>query len=145
MTSPNQNGFVITGSGTHIVQAMDSLKSGTPTSGSENGWNSNNSSTGWWQLQLPYKISVYQLIHYNNYFTNPQQTNFIGQFFADSQRTKPLGNSFSSPSYANWSSQTITFTPVITDIIYLAKTGGSVWSGMGELDIFANRYYEIQV
>lgn len=145
LTSNSQDGIVVTASGTsgsanaEPYKALDGVKSGTPST-AENGWNIGTATTGWWQVTFPYKLKITKLVRYNNYLRYPEHNSIKGQFFTNSSKTTPIGEAINVTNETNWFSQEIIpSSPVITNTIYFAKTGGDNYSGIGELDIIAQK------
>jgi hypothetical protein len=110
-------------------RAMDGNISG----GDGNFWTTDNSLTGWWRVDFPYKIALTKLTHYNR-GGGDEYTPITGQYFTDETMTIPIGDSFSVEGA--W---TIVVTydspenPILTRGIYFKKTGGGVWGGIGEV------------
>lgn len=151
MASNFQDGIVVSASSTDNYEysqaycALNGIKSGTPTT-REDGWNCGDTTTGWWQVIFPYELRITKLIRYNNYLENTEYNSIKGQFFTNSSKTTPIGDAINVTNETNWFSQEITpSSPVITDTIYFAKTGGDAYSGIGELDIIAQKVVPVKV
>ena len=115
--------------------AMDGVKTGTDQN---NTWVTNNSTTGWWKLVLPYKIKITAINFYNGIYGS-QAKNIQGRFYADVDKTIPIGDAISTPT-SSWYCTTIANIPaggIITDTLYFNKTGGNTYAGIGELEIIA--------
>ena len=102
-------------------------------------WVMNETTKGYWQLKLPYKIVITGLTFYNTQGKNRTNT---GRFYTSSAKTTPIGNEFTATNsdFATTVISGIPSTGIETDTIYLdltSSTGSS--SGMGELKITAKR------
>ena len=100
-------------------------------------WIMSDTTTGYWQLKLPYKIWVTGLTFYNTGAPNRTKS---GRFYTSSAKTTAIGNAFTATN-SDYAATTISGIPsggIETDTIYLAITGSyASSSGMGELKITA--------
>jgi hypothetical protein len=104
-------------------------------------WQSH-TTTGWWCVVFPFKISILDLVHINR--ENSSYSNITGQYFADSSMTIPLGDKFNAVGSLEQVKVFSTTTPVVTNTIYFQKIEGHYGSGIGELQVTANRIsYEV--
>lgn len=122
----------------YAYKAMDGIKLISNDSSDFNGykWYST------WTLTLPYYITITGLVHYNRYYTS--RSHLTGRFYADLEKTIPIGNSFSTPD-SSWYKTTIAGIPsegIYTNTIYFVKTAGDDYNGIGELEITATRAIE---
>jgi hypothetical protein len=120
--------------------ALDGVKSGNLMNTT---WGTNNSTTGWWKLVLPYKIKITAINFYNGYIGTANK-NIQGRFYADTAKTTPIGDAISTP-VDSWYLTQIANIPaegVYTDTLYFEKTGGNAYAGIGELEITATKLVE---
>lgn len=129
------SGIVTSASGVWTAGFSDAYKALDGTATDRTSWFPN-SVTAWWKIKLPYKIKITSLFHTNRNSGDGSQGNITGRYYADTAMTIPIGNAFTLPKLLD----TITLTPaepIVTDTIYFNKTGGSTFSGIGELVITA--------
>lgn len=126
-------------------KALDGIKSGTTDQ--SNCFVFDNATTGFWKWTLPYTVTITGINFYNIYSPTSGEKIIQGQFFADEEMTIPIGNSFltSDNDWALTTVQNIAEAGVTTHIIYFNKTGGSAYSGIGELEIFGTINSQNQV
>ena len=131
--SSNNDGY------SNIYGAMDGVKSGTNQA---NIWMPKGTTSAWWQVKLPYESKITGLSFYNGYGKNVSSDMPIqGRFYTSSSKDTPIGDSISTSSTA-WEKTEIQNIPtegILTDTIYFQKTGGGNFSGIGELEITAQR------
>ena len=126
-------------------KALDGIKSGTTDQ--SNCFVFDNATTGFWKWTLPYTVTITGINFYNIYSPTSGEKIIQGQFFADEEMTIPIGNSFLT-SDNDWDMtqiQNIAEAGVTTHTIYFNKTGGSAYSGIGELEIFGTINSQNQV
>jgi hypothetical protein len=119
--------------GNPAYRAMDGNKTAT-----SDGyfWSTNNSTTGWWRVDFPYAIRLTKLTHYNCY--NATYADITSRYYTDPSRSVPLGDAFSlSGSWTPLVVYDSAENPIRTRGIFFEKTDGSVWSGIGELELEA--------
>ena len=126
-------------------KALDGIKSGTTDQ--SNCFVFDNATTGFWKWTLPYTVTITGINFYNIYSPTSGEKIIEGQFFADEEMTIPIGNSFltSDNDWAMTQIQNIASEGVTTHTIYFNKTGGSAYSGIGELEIFGTINSQNQV
>lgn len=126
-------------------KALDGIKSGTTDQ--SNCFVFDNATTGFWKWTLPYTVTITGINFYNIYSPTSGEKIIQGQFFADEEMTIPIGNSFltSDNDWALTTVQNIASEGVTTHTIYFNKTGGSAYSGIGELEIFGTINSQNQV
>ena len=126
-------------------KALDGIKSGTTDQ--SNCFVFDNATTGFWKWTLPYTVTITGINFYNIYSPTSGEKIIQGQFFADEEMTIPIGNSFltSDNDWAMTQIQNIASEGVTTHTIYFNKTGGSAYSGIGELEIFGTINSQNQV
>ena len=126
-------------------KALDGIKSGTTDQ--SNCFVFDNATTGFWKWTLPYTVTITGINFYNIYSPTSGEKIIQGQFFADEEMTIPIGNSFltSDNDWAITQIQNIASEGVTTHTIYFNKTGGSAYSGIGELEIFGTINSQNQV
>ena len=126
-------------------KALDGIKSGTTDQ--SNCFVFDNATTGFWKWTLPYTVTITGINFYNIYSPTSGEKIIEGQFFADEEMTIPIGNSFltSDNDWALTTVQNIASEGVTTHTIYFNKTGGSAYSGIGELEIFGTINSQNQV
>lgn len=126
-------------------KALDGIKSGTTDQ--SNCFVFDNATTGFWKWKLPYTVTITGINFYNIYSPTSGEKIIQGQFFADEEMTIPIGNSFltSDNDWALTTVQNIASEGVTTHTIYFNKTGGSAYSGIGELEIFGTINSQNQV
>lgn len=126
-------------------KALDGIKSGTTDQ--SNCFVFDNVTTGFWKWTLPYTVTITGINFYNIYSPTSGEKIIQGQFFADEEMTIPIGNSFltSDNDWAMTQIQNIASEGVTTHTIYFNKTGGSAYSGIGELEIFGTINSQNQV
>lgn len=126
-------------------KALDGIKSGTTDQ--SNCFVFDNATTGFWKWKLPYTVTITGINFYNIYSPTSGEKIIQGQFFADEEMTIPIGNSFltSDNDWAMTQIQNIASGGVTTHTIYFNKTGGSAYSGIGELEIFGTINSQNQV
>ena len=126
-------------------KALDGIKSGTTDQ--SNCFVFDNATTGFWKWTLPYTVTITGINFYNIYSPTSGEKIIEGQFFADEEMTIPIGNSFltSDNDWALTTVQNIASGGVTTHTIYFNKTGGSAYSGIGELEIFGTINSQNQV
>lgn len=126
-------------------KALDGIKSGTTDQ--SNCFVFDNATTGFWKWTLPYTVTITGINFYNIYSPTSGEKIIQGQFFADEEMTIPIGNSFltSDNDWAMTQIQNIASAGVTTHTIYFNKTGGSAYSGIGELEIFGTINSQNQV
>jgi hypothetical protein len=115
--------------GNSAYKAMD----GSTTGGAGNFWAINDSVTGWWRVDFPYKIALTKLTHYNR-GNGDQYAGITGCYYTEETRATPIGDSFSLDG--SWATAVIydsAENPIMTRGIYFQKTGGQAWSGIGEV------------
>lgn len=104
-------------------------------------WASTDTLAGYWMVRFPYKIRVTGLVHYNMYSDTAKNKPIVGRFWADTQKTIPIGDQIST-STSSAAATTIANIPangVITDTIYFEKISSKVYGGIGELVITAKK------
>lgn len=126
-------------------KALDGIKSGTTDQ--SNCFVFDNATTGYWKWTLPYTVNITGINFYNIYSPTSGEKIIQGQFFADEEMTIPIGNSFltNDNDWALTQVQNIASEGVTTHTIYFNKTGGSAYSGIGELEIFGTINSQNQV
>lgn len=126
-------------------KALDGIKSGTTDQ--SNCFVFDNATTGYWKWTLPYTVTITGINFYNIYSPTSGEKIIQGQFFADEEMTIPIGNSFltNDNDWAMTTVQNIASEGVTTHTIYFNKTGGSAYSGIGELEIFGTINSQNQV
>lgn len=126
-------------------KALDGIKSGTTDQ--SNCFVFDNATTGFWKWTLPYTVTITGINFYNIYSPTSGEKIIQGQFFADEEMTIPIGNSFltSDNDWEMTQIQNIAEAGVTTHTIYFNKTGGSAYSGIGELEIFGTINSQNQV
>lgn len=126
-------------------KALDGIKSGTTDQ--SNCFVFDNATTGFWKWTLPYTVTITGINFYNIYSPTSGEKIIQGQFFADEEMTIPIGNSFltTDNDWALTTVQNIASEGVTTHTIYFNKTGGSAYSGIGELEIFGTINSQNQV
>lgn len=131
--------------GCNPYKALDGIKSGTTDQ--SNCFVFDNATTGFWKWTLPYTVTITGINFYNIYSPTSGEKIIEGQFFADEEMTIPIGNSFltSDNDWAMTQIQNIASEGVTTHTIYFNKTGGSAYSGIGELEIFGTINSQNQV
>lgn len=102
------------------------------------GWYANGT-TSWLKWQLPKTIKIKSLKVVSCYYSSSSYYQFQGRFYTSSDKTVPMGDAF---SFNSWNqTKTIANIPeegIITDCIYLDKTGGGYYSGVQEIYIEAD-------
>nr|DAD80518.1 MAG TPA: hypothetical protein [Siphoviridae sp. ctYh54] len=101
------------------------------------GWYANGT-TSWLKWQLPKTIKIKSLKAVSCYYSSGSYYQFQGRFYTSSDKTVPLGDAFSFDSWNQ--TKTVANIPeegIITDCIYLDKTGGGYYSGVQEIYIEA--------
>ena len=101
------------------------------------GWYANGT-TSWLKWQLPKTIRIKSLKAVSCYYSSGSYYQFQGRFYTSSDKTVPMGDAFSFDSWNQ--TKTIANIPeegIITDCIYLDKTGGGYYSGVQEIYIEA--------
>ena len=101
------------------------------------GWYANGT-TSWLKWQLPKTIKIKSLKVVSCYYSSGSYYQFQGRFYTSSDKTVPMGDAFSFDSWNQ--TKTIANIPeegIITDCIYLDKTGGGYYSGVQEIYIEA--------
>ena len=107
-----------------------------------NGWAVNSTNiAGWWQVKFPYKIRVTGIQYYRRYSGGADNAT-TGRFYASSDKTITLGDSFSAPAEANsvysLDIANIPTEGVVTDTIYLETQAiNGSYCGMDYLKITA--------
>lgn len=102
------------------------------------GWYANGT-TSWLKWQLPKTIKIKSLKVVSCYYSSSSYYQFQGRFYTSSDKTVPMGDAFSFDSWNQ--TKTIANIPeegIITDCIYLDKTGGGYYSGVQEIYIEAD-------
>lgn len=124
--------------------ALDGL-----VSGAQSGWESSNVVNCYWSFTSTINLFIEKLVYYKGTPGNTSTTNITGRFYTSSGMNTPIGQQFTNNGDA-WSKTVIYDDPVnaiMTKQIYLNKTGGGGWGGIGELEITAKYYtllYEVQ-
>lgn len=147
LASNSQDGIVVSAGSTHpntaAYRALDGVKSGTSNLDLHQ-WASNNVNVTWWQVTLPYKIRISKLVFYGKGAAE-SFSSINGQFYTSADKTTPIGSAFVSNGSAAWQ-KTVIFDDIAnkieTDTIYLAKTGGNGYGGIGELEVTAQNLVE---
>jgi hypothetical protein len=128
--------------GNMVITATNQYSSAAPwkaMDGTNDLWVMSDTTTGYWQLKLPYKIIITGLVFYNISGRNRTSS---GRFYTDSSKTTPIGNAFTVAN-SDFATATISGIPsagIETDTIYLHLTGSyASSSGMSELKITAKR------
>ena len=101
------------------------------------GWYANGT-TSWLKWQLPKTIKIKSLKVVSCYYSSGSYYQFQGRFYTSSDKTVPMGDAFSFDSWNQ--TKTVANIPeegIITDCIYLDKTGGGYYSGVQEIYIEA--------
>lgn len=102
------------------------------------GWYANGTPS-WLKWQLPKAIKIKGLRVVSCYYNNSSYYSFQGRFYTSDDKTIPMGDAFSFDSWNQ--TKTIANIPeegIITDCIYLDKTGGGYYSGVQEIYIEAD-------
>ena len=112
-------------------------------SSTSDGWRPMATGQQWWKVIFPYKIKITGLVYRNA--CSDESSSITGRFYTSDTMETPIGDEFTSPSN-NAGSVTITNIPekgVLTDTIYLQKTAGNKYGGLGELEITAEKEVSI--
>lgn len=128
-------------SGRQGYKAFNGVKSGT-TSG--DSWTTNNTSAvATLTVSFPYKLRITAIRGYKPHLGTPTNGDTIGQFYADTAKTIPIGNQYVNAGGApSWTIVDVSGIPadgIITDTLVFEKTGGGNYGGFGELEITATR------
>lgn len=108
-------------------------------SSTSDGWRPMATGQQWWKVVFPYRIKITGLLYRNA--CSDESSSITGRFYTNDTMDTPIGDGFTSPSN-NAGSVTITNIPeegVITDTIYLQKTAGNKYAGLGELEVTAKK------
>jgi hypothetical protein len=108
-------------------------------SSTSDGWRPMATGQQWWKVVFPYRIRITGLLYRNA--CSDESSSITGRFYTSDTMDTPIGDDFTSPSN-NAGSVTITNIPeegVLTNTIYLQKTAGNKYGGLGELEIMAEK------